>query len=102
MKGWFSKNLGDGLIAQELVDDIEIRFTDKYVIVGKPDDMATFIRHESEGRLHCEVIVYFSPASALVARDVDAKPCLRPSPSNLALLTGSEASWLILFPECSR
>jgi len=64
--------------------------------------MAAFTRHESEGHLHCEVKIYFSPMSVTVAREVNARPCEKPSPTGLSLLAGSEESWLALFPEQVR
>lgn len=102
MRVWFSKNLGDGMLACEPLGHIEEIFLSVYAKADSPIEMAVFIRHESEGRLHCEVKVYFSPASCVVARAVDAEPCERPSPDGLSLLAGSEDSWLALFPGSSR
>ncbi len=102
MRVWFSKNLGDGILACEPLDRLEELFLSVYAKADNPEEMAAFIRHESEGRLHCEVKVYFSPAAFVVAREVDALPCARPSPDGLGLLAGSEDSWLTLFPERSR
>jgi hypothetical protein len=99
MRRWFSKSLGDGLLAGEPLGRIEARFLAEYARAGSPADMAIFVRHESEGRLHCEVRAYFSPASAAVARAVDADPCDRPSPEGLSLLVGAPESWLALFPD---
>jgi len=99
---WFSKNLGDGMLAYEPLDRLEKLFITMYASAGSPREMALFIRHESEGRLHCEVKAYFSPASAVVAKEVDAEPCAKPSPHALSLLAGSEESWSVLFPEQSH
>jgi len=99
MSGWFSKNLGDAMLAREALDGIEALFRSVYAKAGNLMEMAVFIRHESEGRLHCEVKVYFSPASVAVAREVDADPCKKPTPDGLSLLVGSEESWLVLFPK---
>ena len=63
MGSWFSKNLGDAMLAGEALAHIERLFNATYAKVGKPKDMALYIRHESEGHLHCEVIIYLSPAS---------------------------------------
>jgi len=98
MSVWFSKNIGDALLAWEPLGHIEELFVSTYGQANSPKEVAVFIRHESEGRLHCEVKVYFSPASAIVARAVDADPCGRPSPNGLSLLVGSEGSWSTLFP----
>lgn len=99
---WFSKNLGDALLADEPLDRIRKRFLKHFAKDGGPEDMAIFIRHESEGRLHCEVNLYFSPAAAAVAKEVDAEPCVRPSSGDLGLFAGSEGAWLTLFPECQN
>ncbi len=102
MRVWFSKNYGDGVLAGEPLGHLEELFLSVYAKAGSPREMAAFIRHESEGRLHCEVKVYFSPAAAAVAGEVDAEPCARPSPDGLGLLVGSEDAWLALFPERRR
>jgi hypothetical protein len=96
---WFSKNLGDAMLAGEPLGRLEELFSSAYVAAGRPQAMAAFIRHESEGRLHCEVKVYFSPAAIVVAREVAAEPCNRPASDGLGLLAGSEESWRTLFPE---
>jgi hypothetical protein len=102
MKNWFSKNLGDAMLSCNSLTQIENLFSSVYSREGKPKDMAAFVRHESEGRLHCEVMVYFSPSSDAVAREVDAAPCEQPSEKGLSLLAGSEGSWTVLFPESAR
>ena len=99
MSGWFSKNLGDAMLAPEPLARIEELFASEYARAGSPGHMAVFIRHESEGRLHCELRAYFSPAAAGIARAVDADPCARPSLDGLSLLAGAQESWLGLFPE---
>ncbi len=99
MRDWFTKNLGDGMLAGEPLRCLEDTFLTAYVTAGNPREMAAFLRHESDGRLHCEARVYFSPASFVVAGEVGAEPCARPAPDGLSLLAGSEESWLLLFPE---
>jgi hypothetical protein len=61
--------------------------------------MAVFTRPESEGRLHCEVIVYFSPAAQQVAMAFGAEPCEKPARDGLGLLAGDSGCWSVLFPE---
>lgn len=97
MNVWFSLNLGDAMLAEEALNRTKALFLTEYLKSNSPRDMALFFRHESEGRLHCEVKVYFSPASALLATALDAAPCNRPSPDDLGLLAGSEDAWSILF-----
>jgi len=60
--------------------------------------MAVFTRPESEGRLYCEIIAYFSPAAADVAKVFDADPCGKPEMAGLALLAGNPDCWKVLFP----
>ncbi len=102
MRVWFSKNLGDAMLACEPLAQLKELLLSVHAKADSPEEIAVFIRHESEGRLHCEVKAYFSPASVIVAREVDAEPCERPSPDGLSLLVGSKDSWLALFPERSR
>jgi len=61
--------------------------------------MAVFTRSESEGRLHCEVIAYFSPAAVNLAKAFEAQPCAKPLRAGLGLLAGDERSWSVLFDE---
>lgn len=99
MSAWLKKNLGDAMLARESLDKIGELFVSAYGQTGICKDAAVFIRHESEGRLHCEVIAYFSPGTVIVAREVEADPCGRPSRDGLSLLAGSADCWSALFPE---
>ncbi|MHB1084693.1 MAG: hypothetical protein ACYCZA_07620 [Thiobacillus sp.] len=96
---WFECNLGDAMLAGDSLDAIKTLFLSAYEKASRPADMAVFVRHESEGRLHCEVKVYFSPASAGVAEAFEAIPCGKPVSYSLGLLAGSKASWPVFFPE---
>ena len=95
---WFTKNLGDAMLAGEALVQIEELFLSVYRKSDSPKKIAVFIRHESEGHLHCEVKAYFSPDAAMVARKLGADPCARPSRDGLSLLVGPEDSWPALFP----
>ena len=99
MKSWYSVSLGDGIMAGAPTADLEELFLEQFASAGKPLDMAIFTRAESEGRLHCEVIAYFSPAAGNIARNFDAEACERPSRSGLGLLAGDQSCWPLLFPE---
>jgi hypothetical protein len=99
MSAWFAKSLGDAMLAGEALAQLEEFFLSEYGKSGSSDNIAIFIRHESEGRLHCEVKAYFSPGAVIVAEKVDADPCARPSRDGLSLLMGSENSWQALFPK---
>jgi len=99
MDTWYSKALGDGMMAALPSDEIEEKFLHLFIAAGKPLNMAVFTRSESEGRLHCEVTAYFSPAARDVAVVFDARPCEKPARAGLGLLAGDEPSWSALFPE---
>ena len=99
MENWYSKELGDAITASMPSAEIEQAFEQVFVTAGKPLNMAVFTRQESEGRLHCEVTAYFSPAAKDVAYAFDAQPCARPALDNLALLAGDTLAWSVLFPE---
>ena len=99
MEFWYSKELGDGMMASMPSDEIQEAFLKSFIAAGKPLNMAVFTRYESGGRLHCEVTAYFSPAAADVAKAFDAEPCEKPSRTGLGLLAGDERSWSTLFPE---
>lgn len=87
------------MLAGDQQDQIKQLLLSAYSDADNPKEMAAFIRHESEGRLHCEVKIYFSPMSLAVAREVNAEPCGKPSPDGLSMLAGSHDSWMVLFPE---
>ncbi|HEY9199544.1 MAG TPA: hypothetical protein VIR60_09270 [Gammaproteobacteria bacterium] len=90
-------HLGDGILASAPLGRIEALFRAAYVRAGSPRDMALFVRQQSEGRLHCEISLYFSPAAAEVAKTVEALPCARPSPDGLSLVIGADDCWAVLF-----
>lgn len=97
MSPWYCLSLGDGMTAGLPSTEIEESFRPAFVAAGSPPEMAVFTRPESEGRLHCEVIAYFSPAASEVATAFDAEPCEKPARTGLGLLVGSEKSWSALF-----
>ena len=99
MSSWYSLSLGDGIMSGAPAAAIEAAFLPLFTIAGRPHDMAVFTRPESEGRLHCEVIAYFSPAAHEVARVFNAKPCQKPNAAGLGLLAGDEEAWSALFPD---
>ena len=66
---------------------------------NKSDEIAVFSRHESEGRLQCELKVFFTPGLADIAKTLGATPCEQPSKYGMSLLVGSPAAWSIFFPE---
>lgn len=101
MSAWFTKNLGDALLAGEEIARLETLYASTYGKSGRSGKIAVFIRHESEGHLHCEVKAYFPPDAVALANKIDADPCAKPSRDGLSLLAGPEESWQTLFPERS-
>jgi hypothetical protein len=99
---WHSLPLGDGMMADEPSKELRAVFQTMFMSAGEPADMAIFTRHESEGRLHCEVIAYFSPAASEVAVLFGAEPCQIPTQNELALLAGSDDCWSTLFQKAGR
>lgn len=98
---WYTKTLGDAIYdADQLLDEIlPPYFQAVYTREGEPAAMAVFTRLESEGRLHCECVVYFSPAAGEVARAFGAGPCEKPARAGLKLVAGNERAWSALFAE---
>ena len=102
MKPWFCVSLGDGMMAPMPSAEIEEAFVQIFQAAGNPPEMAVFTRPESEGRLHCEVMAYFSPAAQDVALAFDAEPCEKPARAGLGLLAGSEQAWSALFDKAKE
>jgi hypothetical protein len=86
MYSWFTKNLGDAMLAGEALAKIEENFLSIYGKETRPENAAIFIRHESDGHLHCELRVYLTPEASILAREIDADPCSRPDQDGLSLI----------------
>jgi hypothetical protein len=99
MDTWYSVSLGDGVMAPTSSAEIEAMFRKAFNAAGQSPKMAVFTRPESEGRLYCEVMAYFSPAAKEIAQAFEAEPCEKPSRPGLGLLAGDEHAWSVLFPE---
>ncbi|MBL8101745.1 MAG: hypothetical protein JNM02_04380 [Anaerolineales bacterium] len=87
------------MMAGEPSEAIREMFLPRFLSAGQPLDMAVFMRLESEGRLHCEAIAYFSPAAVDLAHAFNAEPCEKPFRSGLGLIAGDDKCWSVLFPE---
>lgn len=89
MNRWHMLNLGDPLLADaHLGQALEAARSACAEQFGA--ELAVFERHESEGRLHCELKLYFSPGLDELARSLGGKPCRPPTPYGLARVAGSE------------
>jgi hypothetical protein len=98
MNSWYRLSLGDGMIAASPSAEIEEKFNRAFPASERRPEVAVFTRPESEGRLYCEVIAYFSPAARDLAMEFDAEPCQKPERTGLALLAGKEEAWSVFFP----
>ena len=87
------------MLAFLALDNVKAVCASAHKKANSPNDMAVFYRHESEGRLQCEVKVYFSPAIADTAKTLGAFPCEQPTRYSLSVLVGTPAAWSVLFPE---
>jgi len=76
------------MLAGEALARIEKLFKAAYAKARKPEGMALYFRHENEGRLHCEVIIYLSLPASDVAKEIEAESCEKPSLHGLGLLIG--------------
>lgn len=92
MPDWFKLNLGDPLLADDVLEQIREQFQLECQASVHGDDMAVYFRHEQDRGLHCEVMVYFSPASAAVAKRFAAVPCGVPALQGLDLLVDCQSS----------
>ena len=88
MNQWFYINLGDAMLATEALYQLKDDFDNHFQTLNCPKNMTLFYRHEAEARLHCEVIVYFTPASQTIAKILAAKPCKTPCMTGLSYLAG--------------
>jgi hypothetical protein len=75
---WHSLPLGDALTAHLELERIRDSFGARYAPADSPADAAVYVRHESTGGVHCEVVAFFSPAAAALAREFGATPCYPP------------------------
>ena len=99
MSYWYSLSLGDGITASMPSAEIQEQFESSFREAGNPTEMAVFTRPESEGRLYCEVMAYFSPAAEKLAKVFGAEPCATPERAGLGLLCGDQRAWEVLFGE---
>lgn len=97
MSHWYTCNLGDPLLAEPALDEIRSRIQSLRQRAGALEASA-FVRHESRGRLHCDVHLYLPPTAAALAQAIGASVCGQPSADGLELLAGPPEAWTTLFP----
>ncbi len=87
---WALLNLGDAMLATGSLEALREEVDRSWRERGCPRDLAAFVRHVSEGSLHCEVLVYFTPAAAPIASAWGATTCAAPATAGLGLLAGGD------------
>lgn len=87
MPNWFYKNLGDATLVVPALDRVCALFDHLYADTNS-SSVALYTRHESEGRLHCQLVLYCSPAASELAAALQAVACRAPSLQGLHLLKG--------------
>lgn len=82
---WHRLDLGDALLAQPRVAEIDRQAHEAYEAAGRPAGWAAYLSQVS-GDVHCRASVYFSPTARELARRLGAEPCAAPlqRPSLLA------------------
>ncbi|HCS26732.1 MAG TPA: hypothetical protein DIW43_04735 [Spongiibacteraceae bacterium] len=81
-RGWYRLSLGDPLLADVLRDEL--------MQVVSTSNVELYSRHEGEGQLHCELVVYFKGgvddiARTGIAQTYGAIPCSDPGRGLLRL-----------------
>ncbi|EGG98343.1 hypothetical protein imdm_124 [gamma proteobacterium IMCC2047] len=99
MLSWRVLNLGDAWLADTALQRVKAGCQQVYADTPYCGPLAVFFRHESEGGLHCELKVYFSPEASVLAEQFGATACAQPARSGLGLLFGSAQAATVLFPE---
>jgi len=85
MESWFVLNLGDAMFADAALERVCALFEQ---VGPTARASAILMRHESEGRLQCELKLYFPPELETMALLVGANPCAAPAAVGLGVLTG--------------
>jgi hypothetical protein len=103
MATWYKWHLGEPVdnpmvdAALTLVDEL---FGYELIAAGDPPDFAIFKRLETKNHLHCDLVLYFSPAAHGLAELLGAEPCEKPARAGLDLYSAlDDGVWSLLFPE---
>jgi hypothetical protein len=81
MPTWFSKNLGDGVVAYVPTQEIMNAFTPLFSAAGLPMNMALFSGHDERRN----IIIYFSPSASKLADIYGAQPYEKPGSGAISL-----------------
>lgn len=89
MGQWYAINLGDPLWAETRLTEIKRHYAELFPPDSGLPAPDIYWRHESEGRVQCELVLYLSPASEDLARLIGAKSCPAPEGNDLSLLSAT-------------
>lgn len=101
METWYKWHLGepvDNTYVDAAFDFLEGIFPSEVARAGDPPDFAIFKRLETKNHLHCDLVLYFSPAAHGLAELISAQPCEKPARAGLELYVGHDEAWSLLFP----
>ncbi|MBN7818590.1 hypothetical protein [Bowmanella yangjiangensis] len=88
---WFVVDLGDALLAQNKLVELQTQLTTAWQGAGQPQEMLAGYCYRGSG-LHCQVDVFISEALQYVVNLPAAKPCYRPPPDFQSLLGDSPSA----------
>lgn len=86
---WYRLDLGTADLAGAGCDAVRTAVDAAWHALGRPPACRVFTRHESEGWLHCHLMVYFSPGATALARGLGARACADPGAWDLTPLAGA-------------
>ncbi|UJF25156.1 hypothetical protein L0B52_03135 [Suttonella sp. R2A3] len=90
---WFCVNLGDALMAQSMLYELEKTLNECYQASGQPETMFAAFRHESHD-LHCHIKLYLTNDLQQAAQLDNARRCPQPSEDDVSYLSGNRNFWL--------
>ena len=89
MDHWFKLNLGDAMLASEVLATVQTHLLNVYEINSKPENLLAIYRHESK-ELHCSLVVYLTEEFQQFAILDNAISCNIPLLSDSGFLAGDE------------
>lgn len=89
MAHWYRLELGDAQTGFLACQELSVRAEAAFRAADCPALWNMYSRHENEGRLHCVLCVYFSPAAADFARELGANRCAAPALATLEWCAGA-------------
>lgn len=89
MTQWYSINMGDALLAQPRLSELEHHLTELYEQADERAHLAACYRHENHG-MHCHLVVFITAGFQALARLEGATRCNPPDPADISFLAGDQ------------